>query len=1012
MATNNAGKLREARAIAGDKLEILSLSDIGYNHDIPETADTLEGNALIKVRAIKDVCDLDVFADDTGLMVDALGGAPGVYSARYAGEGCSPDDNIELMLKNMDGVENRHARFRTCIALSLNGEEHIFEGSVEGRIAKGRSGSHGFGYDPIFISEETGKCFAEMSDEEKNAISHRGRAITAMMKWLSALCVAIFAFLPAKAALTSDWMLFNTFDDNIEKVFDTVDKTYILAKGQLYDKSIADNNERVCFLFCLDKETDELRQYNAQNFLSGNIISIANYNAIKKYLFIVYDDFTIDILYDNGEIYTISGLKNFSVPYTKNVRSISFDPERNRAYVATDFGFIAINDQKHEIASSGIYKVPIDYVARVADNLLIVSDGKILRDDANANHASISDFKETSWAEGETVMSLIPLSSSKCLFSKKHNGEEAHYILSFVNGESEPTRSSIGSFAGASIVENKDGILLTRTSQIVGIDRETGDRTFVPRRPDGEDYAVPVGSWDLYEAVYAKPREGVYSLRRNDNNEWSITRQLIRPNAPSVFRSNFMRYSGDFGMLVCSHGIDQNFTAHAAPNPLLLSALNQGEWISYGIPYFDVTQRLRLVNPSGFAQDPDTPDVFYFGSIVNGLIRYSIKDYENTVLHMTRSNDSPSASGHISVREPYADWGNVFMLMNPRFDKNGNLLIAHCNTDLKKYTSELWIWTPEKRKATVSPETFQPFKILKIEGVTYSKSMLALPLETTPNLVPFMIFNSYQEPFVIYDHNGTPEDESDDRQVAVRSLFDNDGKVSYNYLYCAIEDPSTGLVWVGSDNGVFTIDPKEQFTNTGKVNRIKVSRNDGTSLADYLLDGISINNISIDNNGRKWFSLNGGGVVCTSSDGRNILQEITSDNSMLPSDKIYATCYNPDSNSMMMATENGLCEYYLSQQGTSSSSEPKARAYPNPVRPDYYGWVTIDGLEEDCLVKITDSAGNLIRELGPATGGSVQWDACNANLDRVASGVYFVLASASPNGSSYSEVAKILVVKN
>lgn len=1012
MATNNAGKLREARAIAGDKLEILSLSDIGYNHDIPETADTLEGNALIKVRAIKDVCDLDVFADDTGLMVDALGGAPGVYSARYAGEGCTPDDNIELMLKNMDGVEDRHARFRTCIALSINGEEHIFEGGVEGHIATGRSGSHGFGYDPIFISEETGKCFAEMTDDEKNAISHRGRAITAMMKWLSALCVVLFAFLPTNAAISSDWQLFNTFDDKIENVFDTADKAYILANAQLYNEYFPDSSVKLNFLFCLDKETDELRQYNAQNFLSGSVIRIANYNAIKKYLFIVYDDLMIDILYDDGRVFSIPALKNFSTSSTKEVRSISFDPEKNRVYLATDFGYVAINDEKHEVASSGIYNIPVDYAMRMADAFLLVSDGKIFRDSANSNHISFSDFKEVDWTEGEPLLKMAVLSSNKCVLSRKRNGWEYHYLLSFTEGTPDPESTYLGSFKDASFAENKNGLLMTRASQILQIDRETGERTLFTRRASGEDDEVPAGSWDLSEVIYVKPREGVYSMRMDNDNEWSITRQIVRPNSPSAFRSNSLGYSHKHGMIVNTHGIDQNFGSHLVANPVLLCAYRSGDWTQMGIPYFDNQQQARFINPCGFAQDPDNPDMFYFGSVTNGLIRYDVNDYDGSVLHFTRSNDSPSMKGHISVREPYTAWGSVMMSLNPRFDKNGNLLIAHCNTEVKdNYKSELWIWTPEKRKATISPETFQPFKILKVEGVTYSKSMLALPLETASDIVPFMIFSSYQEPFVVYDHNGTPEDESDDRQVVVRSLFDEDGSVSYNYLYCAIEDPSTGLVWVGSDNGVFTFDPKEQFSNAGKVNRIKVSRNDGTSLADYLFNGISINNITIDNRGRKWFSLNGGGVVCTSSDGRTIIQEITTENSMLPSDKVYATCFNPDSNSMMVATENGLCEYYLSQQ-VSSSSDSKARVYPNPVRHDYYGWVTIDGLEEDCLVKITDSAGNLVRELGPASGGSVQWDACNANLDRVASGVYFVLASSAPNGSSYSEVAKVLVIKN
>lgn len=176
-ATNNAHKLSEVRAIAKGKLEILSLSDIGCHDDIPETSDTLEGNALIKARWIRDKYGYDCFADDTGLMVDALDGAPGVYSARYAGEAHDSEANMALLLKNLQGHTDRTAHFSTVIALCLHGEEYILEGRVDGHIAETRSGANGFGYDPIFIPDETGISFADMDAEAKNAISHRGRAV-------------------------------------------------------------------------------------------------------------------------------------------------------------------------------------------------------------------------------------------------------------------------------------------------------------------------------------------------------------------------------------------------------------------------------------------------------------------------------------------------------------------------------------------------------------------------------------------------------------------------------------------------------------------------------------------------------------------------------------------------------------------------------------------------------------------------------------------------------------------
>ncbi len=183
-ATNNSHKLEEVRRMAAGKIEILSLADIGCHDDIPETADTLAGNALIKARYVSDRYGLDCFADDTGLMVDALGGAPGVLSARYAGPGHDSAANMALLLRNMEGVTDRSARFVTAIALVRGGQTEMFEGKVEGQILAEPSGDGGFGYDPIFAPVETGIPFAEMTPEAKNAISHRGRAVRALMERL------------------------------------------------------------------------------------------------------------------------------------------------------------------------------------------------------------------------------------------------------------------------------------------------------------------------------------------------------------------------------------------------------------------------------------------------------------------------------------------------------------------------------------------------------------------------------------------------------------------------------------------------------------------------------------------------------------------------------------------------------------------------------------------------------------------------------------------------------------
>jgi len=186
-ATNNKHKIIEVSDILRDTVVIKSLSEIGLSGDIPETADTLEGNALQKAQWVYERTGADCFADDTGLEVEALDGRPGVYSARYAGEHCTFDDNVNKMLHEMEGKENRRACFRTVICLLENGVPRYFEGRVDGVILTERYGKEGFGYDPIFMPDRFAVSFAEMPLEVKNRISHRGRAVAKLAEYLKGL---------------------------------------------------------------------------------------------------------------------------------------------------------------------------------------------------------------------------------------------------------------------------------------------------------------------------------------------------------------------------------------------------------------------------------------------------------------------------------------------------------------------------------------------------------------------------------------------------------------------------------------------------------------------------------------------------------------------------------------------------------------------------------------------------------------------------------------------------------
>ena len=189
MATANPNKIKEIQKKIGNIYQFLSLKEIGCEEDIPETSDTIEGNALQKARYIFDKYGFDCFSEDTGLEIDALGGAPGVITARYAGEQKDPNANMEKVLMELEGNQNRKARFKTVIALSIDNKEYLFEGIVNGHISEEKKGTDGFGYDPIFRPEGYDRTYAEMSLEEKNIMSHRALAVDKLKQFLDSLAL-------------------------------------------------------------------------------------------------------------------------------------------------------------------------------------------------------------------------------------------------------------------------------------------------------------------------------------------------------------------------------------------------------------------------------------------------------------------------------------------------------------------------------------------------------------------------------------------------------------------------------------------------------------------------------------------------------------------------------------------------------------------------------------------------------------------------------------------------------
>lgn len=811
-------------------------------------------------------------------------------------------------------------------------------------------------------------------------------------------------------AHSEQWRLHPTYDGSLSRIVDTEKYTYLLSQAQPFFADMGDFAKKYFTLFRYDKEGEEILGLNKQNLLSDNVLQTIEYNRDNRYLMAVYDNGNIDLIYDNGDVVNIPGLKLASSDYSKSVYSISFSPENNETYLATDFGFIVIDDKNAEIKRTVQLDKRLTAVARFGNKLVVGNDEGLYYTDFK-NYPKFEDME--AYPGINNVRLIRPeLDHLYVLYGYDRNTKLPYFTLeedtfifnNLVNGEV------------MSVEPRKDGFQISGIEGLWCFDNRHQITQYVR---EAKDIRKNIVGWDGNIFFKDNGREGISIVKaeKSDNliSNWTTLAEKIIPNAANAYKSTYMAYSPKYGMLVRNLGVDPRMTTYDAQVPDLISSYKNFEWMPRSATYHAPGTDLRQMNPKGVAIDPNNPDHIYSGSVFQGLLRLDLSDYSKS-LKMGREGDSWITNGRfVSVHKDSETWPGLSPFSNPSFDQGNNLWVSWFDRDKKVKgidNLEFWYWTPANRAATKDASTFQPFGKISVKGVNGSQFQTLQALNASASKNCLLYFSGdYACPLVILDTKGTLDNTTDD-QIAISSTFsdrDGSGSVEADYLKCAYEDPSTGDVWIGHAEGVFRFKPSEMLKNPGTVSRIKVSRNDGTSQADYLLSGVSINSITSDPSGRKWFGTSGGGITVTSSDGTEVLKTYTADNSPLPDNTVYGICYNPENNSMMISTDKGLAELFLTTS-SADSSKSNVIIYPNPVRPDYFGYVKIEGLQDNALVKVMDSHGNLVKEIGFAVGGEIQWDVTNLNSKRVPGGVYYILASGGPDADSFSAVGKILVV--
>lgn len=819
-----------------------------------------------------------------------------------------------------------------------------------------------------------------------------------MKKILSLILAAISVTFAG--ADDSSWKMHPIFDETITHIIPTPNYVYFTSRHMALNPT----NEVFSSLFRYDRKGDELLALSTSNFLNGNSVRDVAYNPEKGYIFVLYKDYDIDLIYNDSKVVNIPYYKMADITYPKNVNSITFDPENDRVYLATNFGYIALNDKKYEIAQSRVYGQPLLSFARMGNDYLAIFDNKIMKAAANSPHLSLDQWETVK--PMETGFQLYPLGNEACVLVTDDNGIKG--IKKISKGETGYEFSDILDNAYFYNTEyNSKGVAFTLANAILTVDKN--GETSRLERPSG--FQNTMAATDNYTEIWnGTRRKGINSIKKSGDN-WSLTRDWMAPNAPATYATISFINHPEFGLLMLDYGyLPQTYTLNSNSN-LQLSGYKQGRWTNFA-PAYTNTDRTSIITASnGMAIDPDNNSYIYITSYHNGIMRLNLKNPQD-IIHLSRETDPDNGKSGFAVLEGIPNKNSEYANISaPYFDKQGNLWMCYADWDDEANPNpHFFCWLKEDRKALSPTNIIQPKVIEFDDYFTVSNQSQALPLLKTGNGLIVYASGLYDEELGLINTNGTPHVTSDDKVYKFPTFTDGDGgNIEIRNINFIWEDPSSGYVWICHQNGVCYFVPSQVTQGVYQLNRVKVPRNDGTNLADYLLEGVKVNHIATDSEGRKWFSTAGAGIVCTSSDGREILEEFTTENSPLPDDGVYAIGYNTANNSLMISTTQGYTEYSLPVSQASSTKED-IKAFPNPVRPEYSGYVTITDIPTGSFVKIADSAGNLVKDLGVMSGFEMLWDISDSNFNRVKSGVYHILISPSNETSSYSTVGKILVM--
>ena len=760
----------------------------------------------------------------------------------------------------------------------------------------------------------------------------------------------IFAILSILIAITAnagigDWVLYPSYH-NATYCQTAGDKVYVLASGALYSYNTSD---------------EEVRVYDKINTLSDIDITHIEYCKDIKALVVVYSNANIDILFDDEEVYNITDFKNKSLP-DKKINGV--DIQGTTAYISTVFGVVELDLEEYEFTNT--------YTTGLNTYCTYLFNGTLFCGTETGMYSCATDknlLDKNNWVKKNNYFTKAICELDGMLYCYLdeygiYSYNASNNILKDVvynHGEKYNSMYSNGKEIIAS-AKKKTTIITSPTDVTV---YKNSNSNFILK--DGNHF------WDC------KGYNGIVKCIAKDG-EIIVNSTSVTPDSPVRNYCEYMKFASDDKLLVAGGNLNY-FDITFYDGTLMEYDYSGNRWNNLPEDTIKQATGIPYLNLCAIDEDPAEPGHYFAGSFGYGLYEFRNGKF---VKHY---------STHNSPLESVIPTNTRFVrIPSVKFDKEGNLWCI--NTGTKNIVKVL------KSDGTWCELYYKPIEKLAtmVEPVMDSRGWLWL--------------KSLQGEAGIFcaKMNGTPLDSSDDESKAWLNKFVNQDGISYDiYQVFALAEDREGQMWVGTNTGLFVIDNPKTFFNNGVFKQIKVPRNDGTGLADYLLSGTYIKSIQVDGANRKWIGTNDDGIYLISADGLETIHHFTTDNSPLPSNSIVSIAINDRSGEVFIGTDKGIASYMSdATRPEEKLDENNIYAYPNPVKADYSGNIAIVGLTHDCNVKIVDTAGYLINE-GTSNGGQYTWNGRNARGEKVASGVYYVLTYDS-NGNE-GVATKIVVIR-